>query len=222
MDRAFAARHAISRTDRPAGNRAIAAGTCLLLHAAIIFLFLSHRPAGHVHSLVETEVTLGLPNNHPRPAPPTPASKPVPSPVKREHSSAPALEASTFPSQTARARLAPPSNTSASDNFTIGDAGSGEAHPDFRAVLLDHIARFRRYPAAALGLRLQGTTQVVFTINRAGTLLAVWIAHSSGSEVLDTEALDTIHRSQPFPAIPDDLSDPLTAALPISFIPPSK
>jgi protein TonB len=86
--------------------------------------------------------------------------------------------------------------------------------------LLRHIAAFRRYPSAGLASRLSGTAHVTFTINRAGGLVAVWLQQTSGSDILDGEAIETIRRSQPFPAIPSDLPDPLTATLPVSFVPP--
>jgi protein TonB len=124
--------------------------------------------------------------------------------------------------QPAAAAAAPDENQSPTDSFAIGGSTDTSPSPsDYRNTLLRHLSNYRRYPTAGLGPRLSGTAHVAFTLNRSGELLAVWIQQGSGSDVLDTEALATVRRSQPFPAPPEDMPDPLTVTLPISFVPPS-
>ncbi len=89
----------------------------------------------------------------------------------------------------------------------------------FQRMLLSHIARFRQYPSAAKSGQ-HGITQLVFAMRRDGTVSEVWIRNSSGSQLLDEAATDTIRRAQPLPTIPADLPDQLTISLPISFDPP--
>lgn len=86
----------------------------------------------------------------------------------------------------------------------------------FQRKLLGHIARFRRYPAAAPGAP-HGIAHVMFAMRRDGTVSEVWVRRSSGHLVLDEAAAETIRRAQPLPNIPADLPDQLTILLPVSF-----
>jgi protein TonB len=45
----------------------------------------------------------------------------------------------------------------------------------------------------------------------------VTLDRSSGSSLLDREALDTVRRAQPLPKVPADLPDPLTLTVAIEF-----
>ncbi len=89
----------------------------------------------------------------------------------------------------------------------------------FQRILLSHIARFRQYPPAAKSGQ-HGIAQLVFSMRRDGTVSEVRVRNSSGSQLLDDAATDTIRRAQPLPAIPADLPDQLTILLPIAFDPP--
>ncbi|MFT4053743.1 MAG: TonB family protein [Novosphingobium sp.] len=94
---------------------------------------------------------------------------------------------------------------------------SSEDRPDWEGILLAHIERFRRYPARARAARQQGVVYVRFTMNRSGKVMAVSVVRSSGNATLDKAALDTVHRSQPLPAIPADRSDPQELTMPVEF-----
>jgi protein TonB len=87
----------------------------------------------------------------------------------------------------------------------------------FQKTLLDHIARFRRYPAAGRLNRLEGTVQVMFAMRRDGTVKDVWIRNSSGHDLLDAAAIDTIRKAQPLPKIPLELPDQLNILIPVAF-----
>lgn len=65
------------------------------------------------------------------------------------------------------------------------------------------LRRAQRYPRAAKRQRLKGEVHVRFTIARNGSVSAIRIARSSGSEILDRAAVDTVRRAAPFPKIPD-------------------
>lgn len=88
---------------------------------------------------------------------------------------------------------------------------------NFQKALLNHIARYRRYPSAARREALQGVVQVVFAMRRDGSLLDVWVETSSGQSILDAAAVDTIRRAQPLPAIPTQLPNRLKILVPIAF-----
>jgi protein TonB len=87
----------------------------------------------------------------------------------------------------------------------------------FQRTLQAHVEHYRSYPATARRDRLQGTVQVLFAMRRDGTVLDAWVQASSGQMLLDKEALETIRRAQPLPAIPPELPGQLNILLPVSF-----
>lgn len=98
-------------------------------------------------------------------------------------------------------------------------AAPDSAAVKFQQALLRHVARFQRYPNAARALNLQGKVDMRFSLSRDGTLLGVWVKTGSGQVVLDKEAIDTIRRAQPLPAIPRELPDRLNVQLQLEFAP---
>ena len=89
----------------------------------------------------------------------------------------------------------------------------------FQQALLRHIERYQHYPKAARLGRQQGTVDTLFSMRRDGTLVGVWVKNSSGQQVLDAEAVETIRRAQPLPAIPTGLPDQLTIQVQLAFDP---
>lgn len=87
----------------------------------------------------------------------------------------------------------------------------------FQQTLLQHIARFRYYPDQARRDRVQGIVQLVFAMERDGTVRDVWVRASSGSSILDSAAIETVRNAQPLPRIPADLPDQLNVLIPIAF-----
>jgi protein TonB len=86
--------------------------------------------------------------------------------------------------------------------------------------LVAHLERFKRYPKELRAY--QGVVHIAFTIDRAGKLVNSSVARSSGSPLLDTEALSLVQRAQPFPQPPAGTSDgELTQVAPIGFAPAS-
>lgn len=104
------------------------------------------------------------------------------------------------------------SSTNASSPET-GDGGS----LDFRQRLLSHIARFKRYPVYARAHNLEGVVQVRFIMDRQGRVLDAWIDTSSGQTTLDEEALATIARASPLPAVPERWPSKIQVAIPVEF-----
>ena len=90
----------------------------------------------------------------------------------------------------------------------------------FQQALFRHVARFQRYPRAARRDRLHGAVDTLFSMRRDGSLIGVWVKISSGQAVLDKEALDTIRRAQPLPAIPPELPDLINLRITLTFEPP--
>jgi protein TonB len=65
---------------------------------------------------------------------------------------------------------------------------------------------------------VQGVTRLAFRLDRRGRVVMSRISQSSGSAALDRETLALIHRAQPFPAPPADISDDqLSFVVPIRY-----
>lgn len=164
----------------------------------------------------------------PRPEPPSIAAAPAsPSIVERSVSRAdtPVNDSdpvSQDPAVTPRAKAYSPAEVPpvvSGLNSSITGAAADSAAVKFQQALLRHVARFQRYPNAARALNLQGKVDMRFSLNRNGTLLGVWIRTGSGQVLLDKEAIETIRRAQPMPAIPRELPDRLNVQLQLEFTP---
>lgn len=134
------------------------------------------------------------PQPRPQPAPPVPQTPPpVPTP-----SPAPAVEpvketpippAETPPPPPPVSKPAPP---------RTADVESG-----YVAKLRSHIRSITAYPTSgeARRERPEGATEVRFTLNRSGQASAVEVERSSGSRILDRQAI-TIVKGGSYPAMP--------------------
>ena len=77
---------------------------------------------------------------------------------------------------------------------------SQAASNKYMALLLGHLERFKRYPAAAHGAA--GKVLVKFEISRAGEVTSANVVQSSGNSALDDEAIEIVRRASPFPPFP--------------------
>lgn len=127
----------------------------------------------------------------PPPAPPAQAADPVPE--------------TTAP----RSLPAPPARQLASN-----------AEANWQALLLGHLEKFRRYPAAAQARRVQGVAHIRFRVTRDGRVLSSEVLRSAGSPVLDRAAMETLRRAQPLPPIPPEQPDVMEVTVPIEFFMP--
>jgi len=86
----------------------------------------------------------------------------------------------------------------------------------WQQAVVVRLARFQRYPAQAKGAT--GIVNLSFSIDRQGHVLNSQIIKSSGSAVLDAEALSLLTRAAPLPPPPAAVPDSdLTFVLPIRF-----
>ena len=81
-----------------------------------------------------------------------------------------------------------------------------EAMLDFHNMVKQRIEEARRYPLWARKKGIQGITRIAFTVRPDGTCRDMKIAGTSGSKILDHEALETLKRAEPFPSIPEKIS----------------
>lgn len=103
------------------------------------------------------------------------------------------------------------------DTLTGAPTLSGAEVQEFRSRLLRHIERFRRYPLQAREAGHQGVVRIQFVMDQGGNITEAWVELSSGSILLDEEALAAIMRAQPLPAPPANWPSSFAVALPIGF-----
>ena len=110
-----------------------------------------------------------------------------------------------------RPEAAPPVATAPSPPASVSSATAS-----WQQSLVARLAKLQRYPAQARGV--QGVVSLAFTIDRHGGVVSSRIVKSSGSAVLDAEALDLIKRAAPLPSPPADIPDSdLSFVVPIRF-----
>lgn len=136
------------------------------------------------------------------PPPPQPDPKPDSKPAREKPPKAEA-EAQAAAPQKARTRAA--SQAAPREAPRTGGAaagGGGQADADWRARVIAHLMRLKRYPPAASRRGDVGRVVIVLTIDPAGNVTGVRLKASSGSEILDQAALALARRASPLPAPP--------------------
>jgi protein TonB len=84
-------------------------------------------------------------------------------------------------------------------------ARDSNALPNWRSQLVARLERYKRYPSDARGD--SGIAQVAFRVDRSGGVHNARISRSSGSSLLDREALALLERAQPMPPPPPEVHD---------------
>jgi protein TonB len=73
---------------------------------------------------------------------------------------------------------------------------------DYLALLKQRIERVWTYPAAAANNGISGDLLLIFTLNKAGTLIDLRLVQSSGFPVLDEEAIRAVKQAAPYDPFP--------------------
>lgn len=84
-------------------------------------------------------------------------------------------------------------------------ASVGVSHA-WKARLLSHLERYKRYPSEARMKGTEGTALLSFGMDRDGRVLRYHLVRSSGSPELDDEAFAMIVRASPLPPVPPEIS----------------
>lgn len=89
---------------------------------------------------------------------------------------------------------------------------------EFYAKVGRQISYAKIYPEFARERGYQGKTLVAFRINRDGKILSLSVNRSSGHEILDEAALESVKKAGPYPPIPGELKQSvLSFVIPISY-----
>ena len=124
--------------------------------------------------------------------PPKPVEKPKEKKPKQKHASLASMP-STADQQADRPAAPMPGASSR----------NSDAVPNWKSQLVAALERQKRYPSEARGD--QGTAQLAFNVDRQGGVHNARITRSSGSSVLDHEALALVQRAQPLPPPPPEV-----------------
>ena len=103
--------------------------------------------------------------------------------------------------------------------FNSDTPSTSAAPASWQSRVLSHLAHFKRYPGDARQRKRAGAAWVRFQVDRDGKLLASELITSSGTVLLDREALQVLQRAQPLPAPPASVlrQGTVTVTLPVSF-----
>nr|WP_144033791.1 energy transducer TonB [Sphingomonas laterariae] len=110
-----------------------------------------------------------------------------------------------------------PGNSNAASPVDGAPAMSGAEVLLFKAKLQRHIERYRRYPPQARQADIEGIAQVHFVMDHDGKVVDIWIEISSGSKLLDDEAVAAVMRAQRLPTPPAGWPSTFGVTLPIGF-----
>jgi periplasmic protein TonB len=190
-------------TDPRAFHYAVLAS--LALHALLLFGLpaLKDRPfafPGLIFArLVEPEPAPAPPASSGEPQKPRVETKPVAKRAPTPNPSAPAMpevepamRAEPVPFEPAVAAGATPGQVASIDPQPGIDA---DAVARFRLDLISEAKRFRRYPPVALDNNWQGRSDVRVAFDASGKRASIAIVRSSGHDILDQQALDTLTKA---------------------------
>ncbi|HEF8772882.1 energy transducer TonB [Providencia manganoxydans] len=92
-----------------------------------------------------------------------------------------------------------------SANFSSHASAAISGHHGWQSEVHQRLAKAKRYPRAALRFRSTGVSQVKITVDSQGEVVSASLINSSGTKILDKEAIATINRAAPFPAPPETM-----------------
>jgi len=124
--------------------------------------------------------------------PPRPVEKPKEKKPKQNHASV--ASAPSTADQKADRPAAPVPGASSRNS---------DAAPSWTSQLVARLERYKRYPAEARGEH--GVAQLAFSVDRSGGVHDARITHSSGSGILDHEAIALVQRAAPLPPPPPEV-----------------
>jgi TonB family protein len=97
--------------------------------------------------------------------------------------------------------------------FSRGNAPGGVEGLDVLGAIRASIERVKSYPPLARERGVEGTVTAEFTINAKGIPENITVVRSSGFQILDAAARDTILRAAPFPHVRASIEVPITFSL---------
>jgi periplasmic protein TonB len=160
----------------------------------------------------------------PEPEVALPIAKPIKDPNTKQEELKEVQPENLAPQQTASSAAMAPPQIPVTERNIRSASQIGEARKNSQAILTYqkairlHVKKHQSYSREARVRELQGSAVVEFAIDRTGKLIDRELRASSGTAVLDEDALSTVERSSPFPLPPDDaVGEVLRFSLKIEF-----
>jgi len=237
----------MNATTREWWYRGISAGLALGAHGLLLGGGLLWWPVQEVAtdtamSVVMVDLDIAAPSAPPAEPPPAP---PQPLLLRRQATSQPMPPPAPPPNEAALEQIAPvleyaeastlepaPETPPDADNAFLLQTDTTPTSPPQQAVssplpqavmswqqqLLTHLQHHRRYPGQARHLRQEGIAHVRFSVDRQGRVSHPHIERASGHRLLDEETLATVHRANPVPPPPMEVTgNPVDVVVPVSF-----
>lgn len=112
---------------------------------------------------------------------------------------------------------APPAEKPAAPKQGVSSKLS-EATLSWQKSVTLHLNKHKKYPGDARKRGEEGVASITFTIDRSGQVISSHLDKSSGSELLDREAIEVLTRASPFPPPPMDVTNhTFRFSVPIQF-----
>jgi protein TonB len=100
----------------------------------------------------------------------------------------------------------------------LGDGPIEGPGDDYLDALRRWLAKFKKYPEAALKRKEEGQVVVSFVLARDGTILQSEIERSSGSGAIDRAAIAMLHDASPVPPVPERYrGERLRLTMPVNY-----
>jgi TonB family protein len=180
----------------------------LLIHGALLFsvsLYGSNNPVTR-HELFDVDYVAPEERHAPdkKAPPPAPEIKADVPPLMKKPAGTAALKKPVIQDPAATAPVPVPEKEA---TVSLDRAGKKPSRYDpYLQHLRARINAVWEYPAAAKQQQLEGSLTLRFSIARNGSLIDVRMLRSSGADILDREALRTIHDAAPFMPLPGGLA----------------
>jgi protein TonB len=158
------------------------------------------EPEPQPKNLIDKIEALPAPDAELQITPPKPTEKPKDKKPKQKHAS---LASAPSPTEKRAERAAAPMPGASSHN--------PEALLNWKSLLVAQIERHKQFSGTDRGI-----AQIAFTVDRSGGVHHARVAASSGSSVLDRDAIAWLERAQPLPPPPAEVAGamiPITVPL---------
>lgn len=111
-----------------------------------------------------------------------------------------------------------PVGVAAGEGGSRNDTAGQAELSSYSGLVAAHLRRHKRYPPEAERAGVKGTVRVAFSVGAKGEVTGARIIASSGSPILDQEAIEMVRRAEPFPVVPVTLGrSALTFTVPVRF-----
>jgi len=193
--------HGLKQTDLPSRDRLLVVILVVLLHVLLLGYWASLPPPDRVQHEMSASITI-MPDTV-QATPPTPSARPKPKPVPRP---APAPQprpvASAEPAEIRHVQAVPqpaaPAETAASRPAVDAPSAPPDREPDYRAAYLSNPVP--AYPMVARRMGWQGKVVLNVEVLASGLPGQIKLHQSSGREVLDNAAANTVRNWRFVPA----------------------